>query len=192
MCVKKFFFIFISLFAIAFPQAAQSDKRNILYFSTSNSRIANSQFYTISNALPNNFNLYYQSLDYNLHNSRFHDGQNEHAFEFLDISEFDAVVLDGNSALEFSQKNLTDFLGKIPLVCIGTDDQNFLDNAEKIPNTKIIKDEIFLEENIKLAMTLFPTGKKSYSSAVPTSKSNFAKRNQTNTESIRNSRTSQK
>lgn len=160
MCVKKFFFIFISLFAIAFPQATQSDKKNILYFSTSNSRIANSQFYTISNALPNNFNLYYQSLDYNLHNSRFHDGHNEHTFEFLDISEFDAVVLDGNSALEFSQKNRTDFLGKIPLVCIGTDDQNFLDNAEKIPNTKIIKDEIFLEENIKLAMTLFPDRKK--------------------------------
>lgn len=160
MCVKKFVFIFVSLFSLAFSQTAQPDKKNILYFSASNSRIDNSQFFAISNALPNNFKLYHQSLDYNLYNSKSQGEQQEWPFEFLDFSKFDAIIIGDNSALEFSQKRRAGFLGKTPLVCIGTDNESFLDNAEKIPNVKIIKDEIFLEENIKLAMTLFPDRKK--------------------------------
>lgn len=160
MCVKKFVFIFVSLFSLAFSQTAQPDKKNILYFSTSNSRMDNSQFFAISNALPNNFKLYYQSLDYNLYNSKSQDERKEWPFEFLDFSKFDAVIIGDNSALDFSQKKQAGFLGKTPLVCIGTDNESFLDNAKKIPNVKIIKDEIFLEENIKLAMTLFPDRKK--------------------------------
>ncbi|MDE5776837.1 MAG: hypothetical protein K2H67_08175, partial [Treponemataceae bacterium] len=120
----------------------------------------NSQFFAISNALPNNFKLYYQSLDYNLYNSKSQDEQQEWSFEFLDFSKFDAIIIGDNSTLEFSQKRRAGFLGKMPLVCIGTENEFFLNNAEKIPNAKIIKDEIFLDENIKLAMTLFPERKK--------------------------------
>ncbi len=120
----------------------------------------NSQFFTISNALPNNFKLYYQSLDYNLYNSKSQAERQGWPFEFLDFSKFDAVIIGDNSAFEFSQKQQAGFFGKMPLVCIGTDNGFFLDNAEKIPNVKIIKDEIFLDENIKLAMTLFPERKK--------------------------------
>ena len=162
MCVKKFafVFIFISLFSLAFSQTARPDKKSILYFSTSNSRMDNSQFFSISNALPNNFNLYYQSLDYNLYNSKSQDERQEWPFKFLDLSKFDAVIIGDNSAFELSQKMQAEFFGKTPLVCIGTDDGFFLDNAEKIPNVKIINDEIFIDENIKLAMTLFPEKKK--------------------------------
>lgn len=160
MCVKKFTFIFVSLFALAFSQTALPDTKTILYFSASTSRMDNSQFFAISNALPDNFNLYYQSLDYDLYNFKLHDEQQEWPFAFLDFSKFDAVIIGDNSAFEFSQKRRAEFLGKMPLVCIGTDNGFFLDNAETIPNTKIIKDELFLDENINLAMTLFPGRKK--------------------------------
>lgn len=147
----KFFFIFaalFSLFQIATSENFGAMKKDILYISSDQTKSGSLQYSAIIKDIPQDIRVHYQIL-------KLYDYANS---DFFEKNSFGAIITADDGAFEFVAENREKYFDGLPIVILGT--HSISEKAKKMRYSQFVEDTAFVDENIKLCTSLFPTRKK--------------------------------
>ena len=121
---------------------------NVLYISSEQTKNDALQYSAIMKNISQDIRLHYQILNYA-------DFQNS---DFFERNSFNAIITADNGAFDFVEKNREKYFNGLPTVTLGT--KSILKSSNKERYSYFIEDTTFIDENIKLCTSLFPTVEK--------------------------------
>lgn len=147
----KFFFIFTILFSVS--QILSSEdfsavKKDVLYISSEQTKSASLQYSAIIKDVPQDIRVHYQILNYG-------DYANSGFFE---KNSFGAVITADDGAFDFVAENREKYFNGLPVIILGTN--SISEKAKRMRYSQFVEDTTFIDENLKLCTSLFPTRKK--------------------------------
>ncbi|MDE7291524.1 MAG: response regulator [Treponemataceae bacterium] len=133
------------MFQILIAENFGESKKDVLYISSEQTKSDGLQYSAIIKNISQDIRLHYQIL-------------NHANSDFFEKNFFSAIIAADDGASDFVEENREKFFNELPTVTLGTN--SILNNANKMRYSHFIEDSTFLDENIKLCVSLFPAGKK--------------------------------